>query len=404
MIKREKYLSAIRGFYDSDLIKVITGVRRCGKSVILESIIEEIKTKSDNIIYLNFEKTLDLNKAGNVDELLRYVKDNRKDGKCYCFFDEIQEIDNWQFAVKDLRLDNCSVFVTGSNSKLLSSEFLTLLSGRFVSFRIRPFVYKEILDYCSEFGVDIPVSNYVVWGGFPARFYNMTLEGTKTYLEELDNTIVINDLMRRYRIKKGVEFKKMVNYILLSNARVFSIRSIYKVMKNDFSNISLSTISRFIEYLKEAYIIDEIPQFSTKTKSELKYYGKIYNCDVCFNSLRRNAGEYDFDHNLENIVYNELLYMGYCLKVFNNKGREIDFIACKDGMTYYIQVANSVADSKAYKREMSAFEMLDNLNQKILITTDILDYSTSTVRHIRFEEFLRMKDLQSSFLRTTHFQ
>lgn len=144
MIIREKYLSLIRGFYESDLVKVITGVRRCGKSVILESIMNEIKEQTDNIIYLNFEKTSDFVKASNYSKIIEYVNNNRKDGKCYCFFDEIQEIENWQIAIKNLQLENCSIFITGSNSKLLSSEFITLLSGRFVSFRIRPFVYREI--------------------------------------------------------------------------------------------------------------------------------------------------------------------------------------------------------------------------------------------------------------------
>lgn len=393
MIIREKYLKMIRGFYDSDLVKVITGVRRCGKSVILETIINEIKEKTDNVIYLNFEKTSDFSKASNVNELINYVKNNRKEGKCYCFFDEIQEIDNWQVAVKDLRLDNCSVFVTGSNSKLLSSEFLTLLSGRFVSFRIRPFVYKEIKEYSKELNIDIDIANYLVWGGFPGRLINTTIDGTKTYLTDLENTIVINDLIKRYKIKKEVAFKKVTNYILCSNSRIFSIRSIHKYMKNDFPDLSLSTISRFIEWLKEAYIIDEIPQYSTKTKRELKYYGKIYDCDVCFSSLRANNNRYDLDHNLENIVYNELLYMGYDLKVFDNNGKEIDFIASKDNKTYFIQVAYSVANEKAYEREMSAFDKLDNRNQKILITNDIIDYSTSVIRHIKLIDFLMMKDL-----------
>lgn len=148
MIKREKYIKQIRNFYDSDLIKVLVGIRRCGKSVILQSIMEEIKSKTNNIIYLNFEKTNDLMKASNAVELVEYVNKNRKDGKCYIFLDEVQEVDDWQIAVKDLRLDSKnSIFITGSNSKLLSSEILTLLSGRFVSFRIRPFSYKEILEF-----------------------------------------------------------------------------------------------------------------------------------------------------------------------------------------------------------------------------------------------------------------
>jgi predicted AAA+ superfamily ATPase len=393
MIIREKYLETIRGFYDGDLIKVITGVRRCGKSVILETIINEIKQKTDNIIYLNFEKTSDFSKASNAIELVKYVRENRKEGKCYCFFDEIQEIDDWQVSVKGLRLDNCSVFVTGSNSELLSSEFLTLLSGRFVSFRIRPFIYKEIKEYSKELGTDISVADYLVWGGFPGRFTNISLEGTKAYLSDLESTIVVNDLIKRYKIKKEVAFKKVVNYILCSNSRIFSARSIHKHMKNDFSDLALSTVTRFIEWLKEAYIIDEIPQYSTKTKRELQYYGKIYNCDVCFNSLRANNNRYDLDHNLENVVYNELLYMGYNLKVFTNNGKEIDFLATKGNKTFYIQVAYSVADEGAYKREFGAFANLDNSNQKILITNDIVDYSTSTVKHIKLEDFLMMEEL-----------
>ena len=393
MIIREKYLKTIRGFYDSDLVKVISGVRRSGKSVILETIINEIKLKTDNIIYLNFEKTSDFSKASNVNELVRYVKDNRSDGKCYCFFDEIQEIDNWQIAVKDLRLDNCSVFVTGSNSKLLSSEFLTLLSGRFVSFRIRPFVYKEIIEYANKFNTNVSVADYLIWGGFPGRFMNTTLEGTKSYLSDLESTIVVNDLINRYKIKKVVAFKKVANFILCSNSRIFSVRSIHKYMKTDCPDLALSTVARFMEWLKEAYIIDEIPQYSTKTKRELQYYGKIYNCDVSFNSLRANNNRYDLDHNLENVVYNELLYMGYELKVFTNNGKEIDFLASKDNKIFYIQVAYSVAEEKAYEREMSAFDNLDNRNQKVLITNDIVDYSTSVVRHIKLEDFLMMEEL-----------
>ena len=393
MIIREKYLRDIRGFYDTDLVKVIIGVRRCGKSVILETIMNEIKEKSDNIIYLNFEKTTDFNKASNVDELVNYVNNNRKNGKCYCFFDEIQELDNWQIAVKDLRLSNCSIFVTGSNSKLLSSEFLTLLSGRFVSFRIRPFVYKEIVEYSKELGINVSVLDYLIWGGFPGRFNNVTIEGTKAYLSDLESTIVVNDLIKRYKIRKEVPFKKIVNYILCSNSRIFSIRSIHRFVKNDFPNLSITTVTKFIEYLKEAYIIDEIPQYSSKTKVELQYYGKIYNSDVCFNSLRANNNRYDLDHNLENIVYNELLYMGYGLKVFNNNGKEIDFLATKNGKTYLIQVAYSVVDEKAYNREFSAFSNLDNSNQKVLITNDVVDYSTSTVRHIKLEDFLMMGEL-----------
>lgn len=391
-IKREKYLKQIRQFYDSDLVKVITGIRRSGKSIILQEIMEEIKSKSDNVIYLNFEKTSDLSKAGTFSSLVNYINGNRKDGKCYVFLDEVQEVENWQIAVKDLRIDNCSIFVTGSNSKLLSSEITKYLSGRFIALRVRPFVYKEMLEYSKATGLVIDTNNYLVWGGFPGRFEVNTLEGTLMYLNDLDSTIVLNDLINRYKIKKQAVFIRIVNYILLNNARIFSIRSIHKYIKNDYPEISTATVAKYVDYLKQAYIIDEIPQYSTKAKKELSFYGKIYNADVALNSIRISDGRYDLDHNLENIVYNELVYMGYELTVFSNNGKEIDFRATKNGKTYFIQVAYSVADSKAYDREFGAFANMDNSNQKILITNDPIDYSTSTVRHIKFNEFLLLDD------------
>lgn len=392
-IKREKYLKQIRQFYDTDLVKVITGIRRSGKSIILQEIMEEIKSKSDNVIYLNFEKTSDLSKAGTFSSLVNYINGNRKNGKCYVFLDEVQEVEDWQIAVKDLRINNCSIFITGSNSKLLSGEITKYLSGRFIAIRVRPFVYKEMLEYSKATGLVIDPNNYLVWGGFPGRFEVNTLEGVLMYLNDLDSTIVLNDLINRYKIKKQAVFIRIVNYILLNNARIFSIRSIHKYIKNDYPEISTATVAKYVDYLKQAYIIDEIPQYSTKAKKELSFYGKIYNADVALNSIRISDGRYDLDHNLENIVYNELVYMGYELTVFSNNGKEIDFRATKNGKTYFVQVAYSVADLKAYDREFGAFANMDNSNQKILITNDPIDYSTSTVRHIKFNEFLLMNDI-----------
>lgn len=150
---------------------------------------------------------------------------------------------------------------------------------------------------------------------------------------------------------------------------------------------------KYLDYLKEAYIIDFVKQYSTRTKNELVYYHKIYNEDVAFNSIRCMDNRYDLTHNLENIIYNELLYMGYSVSVYNNNGKEIDFLAQKENKKYYIQVAYSVADEKAYNREFSAFSNIDNLSQKIIITNDDIDYSTSTVKHIKLKEFLNMESL-----------
>lgn len=393
MIKREHYLKRIRGFYDSDLIKIITGIRRCGKSIILEQIMNEIKEKTDNIIYLNFEDERIISNISNCEQLLDYVDNNRKSGLCYVFFDEIQEVTDWQKACKTLRLHNTSVFITGSNSKILSKEFTKEFSGRYVSFRIRPFVYKEMLNYSKETGNDYTITDYLIWGGFPKLLEFSSKEDRLIYLNDIYSSIVNKDLIVRFNIKNTELFKKITNYILRSNARIFSSRSIESYLKSEQVDGSINTIIKYVSYLEEAYIIDRIKPFSTATKKELAYYFKIYDSDVAFNSILCIDNRYDISHNLENIVYNELIYMGYEVNVFNNNNKEIDFVAFKDNKKYYIQVAYSVAEDKAYEREFRAFNNIDNNSKKILITNDEIDYSTSIIEHIKLKDFLLMNSL-----------
>lgn len=395
MIRREHYIEQIREFYDSDLIKIITGIRRCGKSVILEQVMNEIKMESDNVIYLNFEDKKILNKIGNGEGLLDYVESNRKKGKCYVFLDEIQLLDNYVDAVKTLRLHDNSVFITGSNSKILSKEFTKDFSGRYAKFRIKPFVYKEILEYSKELNKECNIIDYLVWGGFPKRFEFDSEEARYRYLADLEETIVINDLITRFKIKKIELFKSLVDFIFQSNSRIISAKSIKDYIKHTHETCSVNTIIKYIEYLEEAYIIEKIRPYSTKKKETLKYYFKVYNEDVMFNSLRVVDNRYDLTHNLENVIYNELIYMGYNINIYNDSENEIDFLAQKDGKKYYIQVAYSVEDSKAYDREFKPFSKLDNSCKKILITNDELDYSTSVVTHIKLKDFLLMEDLDS---------
>lgn len=393
MIKREHYIEKIREFYDSDLIKIITGIRRCGKSIILEQVKEEIGAKTNNIIYLNFEDKKTLNLIKSSDGLLDYVENNRKKGKCYIFLDEIQLLNDYQEAVKTLRLYNNSVFITGSNSKILSKEFTKDFSGRYVSFRIKPFVYKEILEYSKELNINTSIIDYIVWGGFPKRFEFNSEEARIRYLSDLEDTIIINDLITRFNIKKTDLFKSLVEFILASNSRIISAKSIHDYIKHTHESCSVNTIIKYIEYLEKAYIIEKIKPYSTKKKETLKYYFKVYDEDVAFNSLRVVDGRYDLTHNLENIVYNELIYMGYNVNVYNDNVNEIDFLAHKDGKKYYIQVAYSLENDKTYEREFKAFEKIDNNSKKIIITNDDLDYSTSVVDHIKLKDFLLMESL-----------
>ena len=395
LVKREMYLSKIRPFYDDlDTIKVITGIRRSGKSVILNQIKDEISKKTSNIIYMNFENLLDLNKASDALSLINYIH-NLKDSnqQYYLFFDEIQLVTDWSKAIKTLRLENNSIFITGSNSSLLSSEFQDLLSGRFVSFQVRPFVYKEILEYSKINNKEVSVIDYLIWGGFPKRFSLNSTSELELFLTDLNDTIINHDIISRYLIKDTILFKKVTDFVLKSNSRIVSTKSIYDYIKNEKYNCSINTIKKYIEYLKNAFIISEVEQYSSKLKRELLYYYKIYDADVSFNSLRVTGGRYDIDHNLENIVYNELIYRGYKLSTYIVNNEEIDFIATENNKQYLVQVAHSVVDEKAYEREFKAFNKLDSSIQKILITLDDVDFSTSTVRHIKFKDFLLIDKL-----------
>lgn len=392
MIIREQYIKSIRDFYDSDLIKIITGIRRSGKSVLLEQIKEEIESRTDNVLFLNFEDRLVVDSINNYSDLIEYVQKNRKKGKLYLFLDEVQELEGWQIACKTLRLHDVSVFITGSNSKLLSGEFTKELSGRFVTFRVRTFVYKELLEYARQLGKDVSVSDYLIWGGFPSRIEQPNEAAQKRYFNNLFNTIVLNDLIRRYKIRKEPLFVALVNYVLKSNSRIFSAKSIHDYIKQNQSECSINTIMKYLSYLEEAYIIESINQYSTKVKRELAFYKKIYNSDVSLNSLRCQSNRYDLTHNLENIIFNELKYRNYDLTVYDNDGKEIDFLAEKSGKKYFIQVAYSVADDKTYERELGAFRNIDQINRKILITNDDVDYSTSNVQHIKLKNFLLSGD------------
>ena len=262
-----------------------------------------------------------------------------------------------------------------------------------MAFCIRPFVYKEIAAYAKELGEEAPISEYLIYGGFPKRLKFREKEAMLRYLEDLHRTIVLNDIMNRYQIRKAEVFRRLVEYIMVSNGRIFSANSISKYLRSQKVQISVNTVMKYLGYLEEAYAIRQVSQYSLKAKKKLDFFEKLYDEDVAFNTIHQPFGRYDVTHNLENVVYNELIYMGYEVYVYNNRGQEIDFIAAKGQREYLIQVAYTVAEEKAYDREMGAFAGLDNAREKILITNDDFDYSTSTVRHVKLKDFLLMQSL-----------
>ena len=393
MILREHYMTQIRPFYESDLIKIITGIRRCGKSVILKQVLNELETAGKKCLFLDFDLRPVRSKIPNADALIACVNDYLGEDKLYVFLDEVQNVEGWNEAARTLRLYNTSVFITGSNSKLLSREFTKELSGRYVSFRIRPFVYREAREYAEQLGRSFEISDYLVWGGFPAALEQQGQEAMKRYLSDLNSTIIYNDLENRYNIRKKDVFERIVDYVLVSNARIFSAKSIADYMKGQNISVSVPTVIKYLGYLKEAYVIEDIPLYSPKAKAKLNYYYKLYDEDVSLNSIRVSENRYDLTHNLENIVLNELIYLGCEVAVYSNRGREIDFRAVRDGKLYLIQVAYSIAEEKTYDRKFSAFAGIDNTVKKIIITNDEIDYSTSTVYHYKLRDFLLMDEL-----------
>lgn len=388
MISREHYLQQIRPFYESNLVKIVTGIRRCGKSVIMDQIETELRQSGKKTLMLNFEDRSVSALITTVDELIDYISQYLGKEKLYVFLDEVQMIEQWNVACRTLRLKNVSLFITGSNSKLLSKEFTKELSGRYVAFRVRPFVFLEIQEYVKELQHDYSISDYLVFGGFPQAIEFPTKQARLRYLNDLDDTIVINDILNRYKIRKDNLFRRLVNYIMISNARIFSANSVQKFLKGQGFECSLNTILKYLSYLEEAYVISPIRQYSTKANRELKYYQKLYVEDVSFNSIRQTDGHWDITHNLENIVYNELLYRGFNLFVFREGSQKVDFLAEKNNRQYLIQVAYSIAEESTYRREFALFNKLDQTREKIIITNDDFDFSTSTVRHINLKEFL----------------
>ena len=394
MITRTHYINQIRPFFESDLIKVITGIRRCGKSVILSQIADEYRSKGQAVLYINFESLEYSAAIPDATALVSYVKERLSPTKkLYVFLDEVQLVDGWNIACRSLRLENLSLYISGSNSKLLSKEFTKELSGRYVSFCVRPFVYKEICAYASQLGKSYAISDYLLYGGFPKVIEFSDKSSILQYLHDLNQTIIINDIMNRYNIRKTELFKRLVNYVLISNARIFSANSVQHFLSSEKLSCSINTVMKYLSYLEEAYVIRKVPQFSSRSKRELAFFAKIYDEDVSFNTIRQRNGRFDLTHNLENIIYNELIYMGYEVAVFTKGEQEIDFLASKDGKEYLVQAAYSIAAESTYEREFSLFNSLDQSRKKMIITNDDVDYSTSTVDHIKLKNFLLMDSL-----------
>ena len=402
MIIREKYLSKIRPFYNVDLIKVITGIRRCGKSVILTQIMDELKAtgiKEEQIIYINFE----LKKYSNIkndDDLYLYIKEMlNKDIKYYLFFDEIQNILYWEKTINSFKAeykDKVSIFITGSNSDLLSGELATHLAGRYVSFRIFPFTFKEVCKLKGKedkgiFELEKDFYDYIKWGGLPQRFVLTSEEEIKTYLMDVYNSIVIKDIIDRFGIKDLDLFNRIVEYIVTTPAQIFSAENLVKYFMSDGRSVTKNTVYNYLEYMVLAMLISKAERYDIRGKRILNGKYKYYLTDLGLGQVMNTNKKPQMGAYLENIVYNELLSRGYDVKIGGLDNTKIDFIATRFDEKIYIQVTFILADENVINREFGAFDGINDNYPKYVISTDKIDMSQNGIIHMNIIDWL-LKD------------
>ena len=392
MLKRELYLKRIRDFYDSDLVKILVGIRRSGKSVILEQIIEELRNRGidiEHIIYINFE-FIEFEELTDYKKLNKYIKDKIKDNSMYyLFFDEIQNVDNFEKVVNSLRAsEKVSIFITGSNSRLLSEELSTVLSGRYVSFRINPLSYKEVLQLQGKESNDEIFNNYMKWGSLPNRFEFKNEESIKNYLYGVFDSIILRDVVERLKIRDTALFNLILQYIIDTIGREFSAENIINFLKNEGREVSTLTIYSYLDALCKALLIRKVYRYDIHGKAVLKTLNKYYVTDLGIAQIKNNKTEIDKSYAIENIVYNELIIKGYDVYTGKTKKGEIDFVATKPNKKIYIQVAFSIPNEDTKIREFGAYNVINDNYPKYVISLDKFTYEYNGIKHVNLIDFL----------------
>ena len=394
-LKRETYLEQIRPYYESDIIKVITGVRRAGKSILLDTIKEELIEQGvpqDHIIYLNFED-LDYDYIVDAADLNKEIKSRISDeNKYYIFLDEIQHIENFEKALASFRATlNVSLFVTGSNSTLLAGELATLLTGRTVEFEILPFSFYEMKQYYElngkEFNDDLFL-DYLKWGGFPLRFDYADEAAVHKYLLNLYESIVNRDIVGKTKSADRKAFMDISLYILANAGKELSIEKIIETYKKNNKEISKRTVYNYLERMKKAYLIHGVGRYNIVGKSALSNKEKQYAIDMGFRTINTNTINYEDTYFLENIIYNELITRGYTVFAGKTYKGEIDFVAIRNSKKCFIQVSYLLANENTIKREFGAYDKITDASPKYVMSLDKIDMSRNGIIHVNIIDFL----------------
>ena len=395
MIKRERYLKQIRPFYNQELIKILIGIRRSGKSVILTQIIEELKENNideNHIIYVNFED-FDFEEYTDPKKLNNYIKEKIIDEKTYyIFFDEIQNVNKWEKVVNSLRAtQNTSIFITGSNSDLLSSDLATHIAGRYVSFKITPFTFKEVcelLNIQDKSDIEKEFLNYIKWGGLPQRFMQTDDMSKKTYLNDIYDSIIVKDIVQRFGIKNIDLLNRIATYILTTPSQIFSPESLKKYFESISRSVSIETLYNYLDYFVRANLISKASRYDIRGKRILTGKYKYYLTDLGFTHILSENKKVQIGAYLENVVYNELIARGYKVNIGHIENGEIDFIATRFEEKIYLQVAYLLDNENVVEREFNAYKNIDDNYPKYVITMDKFDFSQNGIIHKNIIDWL----------------
>jgi len=394
MVKRDLYLNRISSLIDKDIIKIIVGVRRCGKSYMFNLIIDELLKRGickENILLINFESAKYRN-VSNPRELDLLVGDLTKDinGKIYMFFDEIQNVDEWEKSINSFRVDyDCDIYLTGSNSKLLSGELATHLAGRYMEIKMYPFSFKEYLDYKKTPPNKKAFADYLIYGGFPFLL-SLESEIDKTeYLNDIFNSIFLKDIIERYNIRDAGLLTRIVDFILDNTGKIVSSKSISDYLRTkEKIKVSPKTIYNYLDYLTNACLLYKVQREDLEGKKILSINEKYYCVDQGFNQVRIGRNQINNSRIMENIVYFELLRRGYKVTIGCVGNYEIDFVCKKMDEKIYVQVTRELTHDDTIEREFRPLLMVKDNYPKYVISTDEFDMSRDGIKHRNILDFL----------------
>ena len=400
MIERNQYLDDIKNLIDKNVIKVLTGVRRCGKSTLLYLIKDYLKKQGiseDNIIYVDLE-AIDFLNITTINQLNDYIQSQIKDKspKFYLFLDEVQRIENWEKLVNSyFSSKNFDIYITGSNANLLSGEFASYLTGRYMEIKVYPFSFKEYLKYYKNSNLSKKelFNEYLKFGGMPVSFEFNNSKEKNQYLSDLSDSIIYKDIIKRFNIHDINLFSRLITFVYSNIGQLVSASSIVKYLKKDQINVSVNTIYNYLSYMEEACLIYKVKREDLFGKKLLNHLEKYYLVDIGFRQAIFSSNLRDIGQSLENIVYIELLRRGYKVNIGKFKDKEIDFVCTKENKKIYVQVSYILTDDKTIKREFAPLLNIKDNYPKYVMSLDEFDMSRDGIIHLNIMDFLCENEL-----------